>query len=110
MAAGTNLTLSVGALGTTPFRYQWFFNKKPLPGATNLAHTITNAQTKHAGAYTVRVQNDIGSATSSVATVKVLLAPRIKSLSKSQTVLAGKRASLKVSATGTKPLRYQWRK
>ena len=110
VAAGTNLTLSVGALGTTPFRYQWFFNKKPLPGATNLAHTITNAQTKHAGAYTVRVQNDIGSATSGVATVKVLLAPRIKSLSKSQTVLAGKRASLKVSATGTKPLRYQWRK
>ena len=110
VAAGTNLTLSVGALGTTPFQYQWFFNKKALPGATNLAHTITNAQTKHAGAYTVRVQNEIGSTTSGVATVKVLLAPRIKTLSKSQTVLAGKRASLKVSATGTKPLRYQWRK
>lgn len=109
VAAGTNLTLSVGALGTTPFQYQWFFNKKPLPAATNVVLTLTNVQTKHAGAYTVRVQNDIGSATSSVATVNVLLAPRIKSLSKSQTVLAGKRASLKVSATGTKPLRYQWR-
>ncbi len=110
VAAGTNLTLSVGALGTTPFQYQWFFNKKALPGATNVAHTITNIQTKHAGAYTVRVQNELGAVTSGVATVKVLLAPRIKTLSKSQTVLAGKRASLKVSATGAKPLRYQWRK
>ncbi|MBK8001741.1 MAG: immunoglobulin domain-containing protein [Verrucomicrobia bacterium] len=110
VAVGTNLTLSVGALGTTPFQYQWFFNKKALPGATNVAHTITNIQTKHAGVYTVRVQNELGAATSGVATVKVLLAPRIKTLSKSQTVLAGKRASLKVSATGAKPLRYQWRK
>jgi hypothetical protein len=110
VAVGTNLTLAVGALGTPPFQYQWFFNKKALPDATNVAHTITNIQTKHAGAYRVRVQNELGAVTSGVATVKVLHAPRIKTLSKSQTVLAGKRASLKVSATGTKPLRYQWRK
>jgi Ig-like domain-containing protein len=59
------------------------------------------------------VTNSAGTATSNNATLTVnaaSVAPSITSQPASQTVTAGQTASFSVSATGTAPLTYQWRK
>ncbi len=67
-----NVSFSVGANGTTPFSYQWFFNGLSL-GATGTSSTLTldNVYAGNAGSYTVVMQNSYGSITSAVATLTV---------------------------------------
>ena len=56
------------------------------------------------------VSNSAGSVTSSPATLTVRSAPRITTQPASQTVAAGQSATFSVTATGTAPITYQWRK
>ena len=108
VVVGTNLTLTVGALGSDPFRYQWYFNGKAISGATNATFTRTNIQTKKSGAYQVKIRNVFGFARSAVASVKVLPPPGIKTQPKDLAVIEGHRATFTVVVTGARPLRYQW--
>ena len=62
-------SLSVGATGSRPLRYQWRFEGTPLAGATQSTFTIASAVTAWVGAYDVVVQNDWGAVTSQVATL-----------------------------------------
>ncbi len=110
VAIGSNLTMSVSPGGTPPLRYQWYFNKKSLPGETNAALVVTNVQTKNAGSYLVKVANAFGAATSGVAKVEAYLPPVIKVAPRPVTVLAGRRLTLTARATGAAPLTYQWRR
>lgn len=73
--AGENTTFNVGASGTAPLFYKWYFNTNTLLVAEGNSLLITNAQTNHAGNYFVIVTNNVGSATSSVATLTVTAAP-----------------------------------
>lgn len=109
-AAGTDLTLSAGVLGSATLTCQWFFNKKAIPGANGRTLTLTNVQRASGGAYQVRVDNGYGVATSAVATVRVLLRPAIKVQPVNTVALAGRNTSLRVAATGTARLTYQWRR
>ena len=108
--AGSTVTLSVDAVGTDPLTYQWRRNGTAIAGATSATFSIANVQSADAGNYTVIVSNPYGSVTSDTATLSVVSAPVITSQPVSRTNAVGTTASFSVSATGSTPLRYQWRK
>lgn len=72
---GNSASFSVGASGSAPLSYQWFFTGQPLPGRTQATLTLTNLQLNNAGDYFVRVSNPYGVVTSAVATLTVSLPP-----------------------------------
>ena len=69
--AGASATFFVIASGTLPFGYQWFFNGKPISGATSYSYTIARVQSGQAGPYSVVVSNAYGSAASGSATLSI---------------------------------------
>ena len=105
---GTDAPFSVAVSGTAPFAYQWFFNGGAVSAATASGYTVTSAQPTNAGSYSVVVSNILGSATSSVATLTVIVPPSITTQPVSQTNLQGTCAIFAVVASGTAPLWYQW--
>ena len=70
-AAGSAVSLSVVAGGTTPLRYQWRLNGIAMLGATNAGLGFTSIQLANAGNYSVVVSNLAGAVTSVVASVTV---------------------------------------
>jgi hypothetical protein len=105
---GADAPFSVDASGTAPFGYQWLFNGSLIPDATSSGYTVTNSQPTDAGSYSVVVTNSLGSSTSSVATLTVIVPPSITTQPVSQTNLQGTCAIFAVTASGTAPLWYQW--
>jgi hypothetical protein len=73
--AGDTSTFTVAAAGNAPLRYQWRFNGANITGETNTSLVISNTQGGSAGNYTVRVTNAVGSVTSTVAVLTVVLPP-----------------------------------
>ena len=114
ITAGQTATFSVTATGTASLSYQWRKNGVYITGATSSSYTTPATTTGDSGSsFSVVVTNSAGSATSNTATLTVnaaAVAPSITSQPASQTVTAGQTASFSVSATGTAPLSYQWRK
>lgn len=74
VATGADATFTVTATGGN-LAYQWLFNNSTISGATNSSYTISNAQTNHAGNYSVVVTNIAGSVTSSNAPLFVSTIP-----------------------------------
>jgi pectate lyase len=73
--AGQYAAFSVAAGGSSPFRYQWYFNtNSAIPNATNTLLAIANVQVTNTGIYSVIVFNTAGSATSSYAPLVVTAA------------------------------------
>jgi hypothetical protein len=109
---GDNVTFTCAASGFPLPTYQWRFFGTNIAGATSDSFARTNAQTSHAGNYTVVASNNLGSVTSLVATLTVNtngIAPTISIPPQSQTVEKGNNATFTVTANGTQPLYYQWR-
>jgi Concanavalin A-like lectin/glucanases superfamily/Regulator of chromosome condensation (RCC1) repeat/Immunoglobulin domain/Immunoglobulin I-set domain len=106
--AGQSAIFSVSTIGAMPMAYQWYSNSVALAGSTNVVLTFINVQTNAAAGYSVVVTNSIGSVTSFVATLTVLLPPAITMQPTNLTVTAGSAATFTVAATGTAPLSYQW--
>ncbi len=100
--------------------YQWLFNGKPIPGATQANLTLENTATTDTGKYLVKV--GVGSValatqmlnvTSNTLTLTVLqtaVLPQILTQPKDVTVKIGGTAKLTVKVTGTSPFKYQWLK
>jgi len=86
--------------------YQWRFLGVAIDGATNESLTLTNAKTSDEGPYTV----DLNGALSNPAWLFVLAPPGIVEQPASRTNLTGTTATFHVTANGTVPLVYQWRK
>ncbi|HPA17764.1 MAG TPA: putative Ig domain-containing protein [Verrucomicrobiae bacterium] len=104
----------VTATGDAPLGYRWQRNGADIPGATSLWYT-TPATTIADGGATFRAiaGNGLGSVTSSVATLTVISAPADPAITvqpTNQTVLAAQQAVFSVTAAGTAPLNYQWRR
>ncbi len=64
-------TLTVGAAGSTPLSYRWYFSGAEIPGATAASLPIVATSAAVAGDYRVVVANTSGSVTSRVARVTV---------------------------------------
>jgi hypothetical protein len=75
VSAGTTATFTVGTIGLAPLYYQWMFSGTNLPGATSATLTLPGVTTNQSGNYSVVVSNSLGTATSSVATLTVVLTP-----------------------------------
>ena len=114
LETGSNAVFQVVASGQTPLSYQWSFNGANLAnsshigGATSATLTVSNITVNDAGPYRVVVSNSHGSATSTNATLTVLVPAAITNEPSSQIVYFGGPASFSVSAIGTAPLSYQW--
>lgn len=109
VAQGSNALFSVALNGTPPFGYQWRFGGTDLGGATQSSYTRNNVQPADAGGYSVVVTNSLGSITSSVATLTVIVPPTINPHPQSQSVTQGVNVTFTTGATGTAPFGYQWR-
>ncbi len=113
ITAGSSASFSVTATGTATLAYQWQKGGVNIAGATAATYSIASAQATDAGNYTVVVTNGAGSVTSGAATLTVnvpAVAPGISAQPQNVTVSAGSGASFSVTATGTAPLTYQWKK
>jgi hypothetical protein len=66
-----NVSLSGQVIGSLPLSFQWFRNKSPISGATNITLNLTNLQTTAAGDYTLQASNSAGLVTSTAAHVTV---------------------------------------
>ena len=114
ISAGQTATFSVTVTGTAPLSYQWSQNGTAISGATSSSYTTPAETTSASGAqFTVVVSNSAGSATSNAATLTVNpapVAPSITTQPSSVTITAGQTATFSVTATGTAPLSYQWKK
>ena len=108
VSSGASASFSVVATGDAPLTYQWVKGTANISGATSSSYTIPAVAASDAANYTVVVGNSVGSVTSSVATLTVLLPPSILTPPQSLTVNSGASASFSVTATGTAPLTYQW--
>jgi hypothetical protein len=72
-ATGFPASFTVGATGSAPLRYQWYFNTtSPLVNQTNATLSFTIASTNDAGGHSVIITNNFGSATSAVAMLGVI--------------------------------------
>lgn len=113
--ATTAVSLSVTPGGSPPFTYQWLKNDLPLAdsgsisGAQTPTLRFTNLLGADSGSYTVIVSNTLGSVTSVVARLKVI-DPVVLSSLYTNYVDAGDNVTVTLSAVGTPPLSYQWRK
>lgn len=108
-AVGTAATFTAAASGTAPLRFQWRFNGSAISGATSSTHRISSVQIANAGAYSVAVSNRFGTTLSASATLTVGVPPAVTTQPRNQTVKSGSTVTFTVAATGTAPLRYQWR-
>lgn len=106
--AKTNLELSVTSLGSLPLHYQWFYKNKLVKNATNSTLLLPKLAVSKSGDYFAVVTNYLGHATSAVAHVQVILPVLIRRQPAGKIVAIGKKYAFKVTATGTKPLHYQW--
>jgi len=113
---GTTATFTVQATGAEPLAYQWqrdsgmlyFYD---LTGCTAASLCLTNVQATDAGSYRIIVTNAFGSVTSAVATLTVITPPRVFTIG--NLYAAGSLdtlQTLRVIASGTAPLSYQWLK
>ena len=113
---GTNATFAVTATGSGPLSFQWFKDGVALAAGGKVAGATTNVlklsalTTADAGNYSVTVGNAVGSATSKSATLTLLVPPAITAQPASQAITLSNAVTFSVSATGTAPLHYQWRK
>ncbi len=110
---GQPATFTVGATGTAPLTYQWKKDGTNITGATSASYTVANPQTADAGSYTVTITNAYGTATSNGASLTVTSAAvpaTITSQPVGITVNAGADATFSVTAFGSAPLAYQWKK
>ena len=117
ITVGQTATFSVTASGSTPLSYQWHRNGNDIAGATGASYTTAVTSSADNGAtFSVTVSNSAGSVLSRSANLVVgsasggAVAPSISVQPADQSIKDGQTATFTVTAGGTAPLAYQWRK
>ncbi len=108
VAGGSNATFTVTANGDPPLSYQWRYNGKRIPDATNNSLTLTAVTLEQSGQYSVEITNATGSVASPEADLLVLIPPSVTTQPQDQFAYAGTEVTFSVSAYGTEPFEYQW--
>jgi alpha-tubulin suppressor-like RCC1 family protein len=90
--------------------YQWNHNGAAIAGATASTYSISGAALKDTGSYSISATNSAGSATSPAVTLVILVPPSISGQPAGLTACSGGTASFTVTASGTPPFTYQWKK
>ena len=109
VAAGNNVTFSLGTMGTPPMTNQWYGNGNRIAGATATSLTLNSVQAGDAGSYYVVASNAGGTVVSSNALLTVTpSAPIITAQPGGVPVLLGGSATFSSGASGTSPMYYQW--
>jgi len=103
-----NYTLSVGAQGTAPLRYQWQRDGASIAGATNEYYRTPTAQLSDAASYAVVVDNIWETLTSDTARVDLFDPPAWPESYTNATLVAGQALTLTVDNTGSGPFDYTW--
>ncbi len=109
---GQTVTMAAKAAGALPLRYQWSRSGVPIDGATNATLVIANAGPTAASDYSVRVSNAGGAISTSLRLeLDAAYEPLgIATQPQSMSVMRAANAIMVVEATGTAPIRYQWRR
>ena len=113
--AGQTVVFGATANGTPTLTYQWkkngtnMVNSAKIIGVTTPTLTITNALFADVADYTLQVNNGLSNAVSQPAHLSVN-DPILLSQPIARTNIAGTTATFTVSAFGTAPLSYLWRK
>jgi hypothetical protein len=77
---GKGITLSVGAAGSIPLRYQWQKAGSPIPGATGSSLSFASLSYADGGSYSVTITNAAGSTNSAAALLTVKPMPTFANL------------------------------
>ena len=108
---GATATFSVEANGTPAPTYQWQKNGVNISGATGSTYTTPATTASDTGTvFKVVVTNSAGTATSKEAVLSVNSPASIATQPANKAVVAGQTASFSVTAAGTGPFTYQWKK
>lgn len=109
IAGGTAIFI-VGAAGTPPLSYHWFFNDSYLDGQTNKLLVLNYLTAEQSGSYRVVITNVFGAVTSAVASLLVdePFNATILSQPYGDTIPMGGYFNFSVVAAGDPPLMYQW--
>jgi hypothetical protein len=113
---GQTVKFSVAATGTAPLTYRWVKDGTTLAdggivaGSGTPELTLNGVRPSDAGGYSVVVGNAAGSVLSPTALLTVNSPPSILAHPVSQSANTGQSVTFSVTAAGTGPLTYQWRK
>ena len=115
VTVGQAATFTVAATGTAPLAYQWQRNGTTIDGATDATYTLASAAVADSGAlFRAVVSNSVGSATSNDATLTVVTAGPVLTITQQPadaSVVAGSTASFTVAATcSSGTLNIQWQR
>jgi parallel beta-helix repeat protein/predicted outer membrane repeat protein len=107
--AGSQMTFSVNATGTSPIGYQWYHNNQPISKATSSLYSLV-VDTADAGDYYCWVSNNCDSVKTGIISLAVKTKPAIITNPIPLTLCedANKSATFSVSAKGALPIQYQW--
>lgn len=109
--AGSDVVLTVVAAGSPTISYQWRKGGVAIQNAIYSILSVPNVQASDAGIYDVVITNANGNVTSAAATVSVTpTVPSITIQPVDRTVGPNGTTSFTVTAIGTQPIAYQWRK
>lgn len=107
--SGSPVTFTVAASGDSP-TFQWRKNGVNIGGATGSSLTINPVAAGDAGSYDCVVVGGCGNQVSAPATLIVNEAPAITTQPVTQSVCEASPVTFSVTATGTPPPTFQWRK
>ena len=107
---GQSATFSVTATGDGTLTYQWKKGGADISGAVSSQYTIDPVTLDDAGTYSCVVSSAHGDTASDPATLTVEETVSLTSQPQSQTVYAGDSVTFAVTARGTEPITYQWKK
>jgi fibronectin type 3 domain-containing protein len=110
LAEGVNAIITVEVAGEGPFNYQWRKGTQEFTSVNSATFFLTNFSVIDQGSYTVEVSKGAYSVTSQPATLTMAVKPYILFEPDSILTVIGRSVSLSVTAVGTGPLHYQWRK
>jgi len=105
---GSSAFFYVDAEPSQYLTYQWYLNKKPIPGATSDSLWINSVAKNQAGVYKVAVTSGGTPVMSRGALLTIITPISIKKQPSSLTVKTGAKATFKVLVAGTPPFHYQW--